>query len=92
MPPLALLLGTVALGIGTPFASGLLAWGYLDPSSRVGFWYYWLFVLPDNFTRLLPFTPSPGGRVLISMVGYTLVYLAILMLGRRIMRLLWNPS
>jgi hypothetical protein len=82
-PPLVLLLGAVVLGIATPFASALLSWGYLDKSSRVGFWYYWLFLMPDNFTRLLPFTPSPGGRVLVSVLGYTIAYLPLLLLVRR---------
>jgi hypothetical protein len=70
------------LGFATPFVGGLLSWGYLEPSSRVGFWYYWLYAMPDNFVRLLPYTPSPGGRWLVSAAGYATLYLAAVLAGR----------
>ncbi|MEK8034865.1 hypothetical protein AACH06_28945 [Ideonella sp. DXS29W] len=83
-----LFLSAIVLGIATPFSSALLSWGYLDQSSRVGFWYYWLwlFQMPENFTKLLPFTPSPGGRVLASMLGYMLIYRAAVLLLRSAMQ------
>jgi hypothetical protein len=85
-PLLGPLKAAIALGIATPFASGILAWDYLDPHSRTGFWYYWLCMMPDNFTALLPYAPSPGGRFLVAALGYAAVYLLALVLAQRLIR------
>ncbi len=74
------------LGIATPFVGGLLSWGYLDPSSRVSLSYYWLYVMPDNFIMLLPYTPSPGGRILVSAAGYATLYVAAAVVGKEAWR------
>jgi hypothetical protein len=80
--PLLLLQLAILLGIATPFLGVLLSFGYLEPSSRSGPLYFWLYELPDNLTSLLPFTPRPGARLLTSVAGYTSLYLAVALLSR----------